>query len=89
MTWKMPEWKLHTPENDRKITPQKMAENSYLENSRMENAHPGFQQNIEILSFLSVGEHDLRVEQKRKKYRHCFRHYFTYEVLEIYLSHTY
>ena len=34
----MPEWKLHTPENDRKITPQKMAENAHAENDRMENA---------------------------------------------------
>ena len=39
--WKMPEWKLHTLENDRKITPRKMIENAQLEFARMENAHPG------------------------------------------------
>ena len=41
----MPEWKLHTLENDRKITPQKMTENEQLEFARMENAHPGKYQN--------------------------------------------
>ena len=41
----MPEWKLHTQENDRKITPQNMTEKSNLENARMEIAHPGKYQN--------------------------------------------
>ena len=41
----MPEWKLHNPENDRKITPQKITEKSNLENARREIAHPGKYQN--------------------------------------------
>ena len=40
--WKMTEWKMHTLENDRKITSWKMEEKSPLENDRMENAHPGY-----------------------------------------------
>ena len=40
-TWKMPEWKLHALENDRKITPSKMTENLQLEFARMENTQPG------------------------------------------------
>ena len=33
------------PENDRKITPQKMTEKTNLENAKMEIAHPGKYQN--------------------------------------------
>ena len=44
-TWKIPEWKLHALENDRKITPWKMTENAQSEFARMENAHPGKCQN--------------------------------------------
>ena len=43
--WKMPEWKLHALENDRKITSQKMMENWQLEFVRLENTHPGKYQN--------------------------------------------
>ena len=43
--WKISEWKLNTPESDRKITPQKMTEKSNLENARMEISHPGKYQN--------------------------------------------
>ena len=39
-TCKIPEWKLHTLENDRKITRWKMTENAQLEFARMENAQP-------------------------------------------------
>ena len=37
----MPEWKLHTLENDIKITPCKMTGKLNLENARMKIAHPG------------------------------------------------
>ena len=45
----MTEWKMHTLENDRKITPWKMTENTTLENDRMENAHPEKWQKIHNL----------------------------------------
>ena len=38
--WKMPEWKLLTLENDRKIRPQKIPEKSDLKNARVEIEHP-------------------------------------------------
>ena len=38
---KIPEWKLHNLEKDRKCTPWKITEKSCLENYRMENAHLG------------------------------------------------
>ena len=37
----MTEWKMHTMENDRIVTPWKMEENSSIENARMENTHLG------------------------------------------------
>ena len=40
-TWKMPKWKLHALENDRKFTPLKMTENLQLEFARMEKTQPG------------------------------------------------
>ena len=36
----MPEWKLLTLENDRKIRPQKIPEKSDLKNARVEIEHP-------------------------------------------------
>ena len=49
--WKLTEWKMHTLENGRKITPWKKTENASLENERMENAHPGNWQNNHTLEF--------------------------------------
>ena len=44
--WKMTEWKMHTMENDRKITHWKMTENTHLE-----NAQPGKWQKIHEIYF--------------------------------------
>ena len=38
--WKMKEWKMQDMEHGRKCTSWEMIEESYLENDRMENAHP-------------------------------------------------
>ena len=40
-TSKMPEWKMHSMENERKSTYWKMIDFTLLENARMENAQPG------------------------------------------------
>ena len=48
---KLTEWRMHTLENGRKITPWKKTENASLENERVENAHPGKWQNNHTLEF--------------------------------------
>ena len=55
-TWKMPDWKLHTLENDRKIMPKKMTEIARLEFAIMENAHPGQCQNGNFTQWKIIGK---------------------------------
>ena len=65
-TWKMPEWKWHTLETDRKITPQKMTENALVEFARMENIHSGKCQNGNCSPWKITEKSDPRKYQKNQ-----------------------
>ena len=72
----MPEWKLHTPENGRKITARKMTEKSNLENARMVIAHPGKYQNGKCTTWkipewkLHALENDRKITPRKMTEKH-------------------